>query len=573
MSYPNRLPDVIINSSTENFTIIPNELLKNKQLSWKAKGLLSFLLSHKDNEWYSYKQTILNYGTDGPNSVDSGLKELENFGYLMKLYYRDKDKRKIRGSIWVCSDFPDQIHCWKKIKQRLDEYDLEPVSIAGNKKKVEIDAEKTKHEKVENRESCESLNHGLTILNYNNTNEENNTVVSKDTTNAFLVKNASCNNSEKRKRKRKKHLSEETNNAPNTSKSNMKEKAKQKASSKAPKHKSKPKHETQRNVAAIKLWNEYCSKNKKWQKCLIKSDSQTYRKTLRKLHELFNGILNYSEDQLIHKNIAPKLSKKFTFDMFRKSLEVLNQKIDPKYYPKNKDWMTGLSLQNAIMNFSGSAANLHEAYYLGLQEIYQPKHELETEEQKQAFDILNQHFSKFSTLDISSKKIVSLIKEIDKEYYVLSFASSVDQAIKGVDELGSSLYDDQGFKLTESKHSPNSLYPGKATFNAINEAHKHVYNSELLKKRPSEAEMKKLKKAEESQNEYRKHEETLFKIRAMESKGKIDLVEIVNNRDDVIGLEVNGIQIARKNGKGYLEVNDNVVVDKDSITVGKRRII
>ena len=125
--YPKRLPDIIINSPTDNFTMVPNEALRNPAISWKAKGILSFLLGNADNEWYSYKKTITGFGKDGELSISSGITELEKAGYLIRLRYRDKQTKRIRGSIWICTGCPGQFNR-KVIEHRLRKHGLEPVN-------------------------------------------------------------------------------------------------------------------------------------------------------------------------------------------------------------------------------------------------------------------------------------------------------------------------------------------------------------------------------------------------------------------------------------------------------------
>lgn len=65
------------------YVMINKELLENTNLSWKAKGLLAYLLSKPDN-WQVQVRNLMNQSSDGEKSVRSGLKELEKFHYLQK---------------------------------------------------------------------------------------------------------------------------------------------------------------------------------------------------------------------------------------------------------------------------------------------------------------------------------------------------------------------------------------------------------------------------------------------------------------------------------------------------------
>lgn len=73
----------------ENFTTVHNELLSNDKLSWKAKGILIYMLS-KPSDWtYNIKGDIAKRSTDKENSVYSGVQELIERGYVSRLKNRD----------------------------------------------------------------------------------------------------------------------------------------------------------------------------------------------------------------------------------------------------------------------------------------------------------------------------------------------------------------------------------------------------------------------------------------------------------------------------------------------------
>lgn len=74
-----------------NYTIIPNGFINDKRLSLKAKGLLLYFLS-KPDDWTFYLSEISKNSTDGIQSISSGLKELEECGYIQKNLKRNKGK-------------------------------------------------------------------------------------------------------------------------------------------------------------------------------------------------------------------------------------------------------------------------------------------------------------------------------------------------------------------------------------------------------------------------------------------------------------------------------------------------
>lgn len=68
---------------TKNFTVMSNHHFKEKDMSLKAKGLLSLMLSLPDDWNYSIAG-LVKLSKDGKDSVMSALAELEKFGYLKR---------------------------------------------------------------------------------------------------------------------------------------------------------------------------------------------------------------------------------------------------------------------------------------------------------------------------------------------------------------------------------------------------------------------------------------------------------------------------------------------------------
>lgn len=74
------------------YVIIDKQIFDNNNLSWKAKGILGYLLSKPDN-WKISIADLIKQSKDGRMSVYTGLKELENHGYLKRAPIRDEKKR------------------------------------------------------------------------------------------------------------------------------------------------------------------------------------------------------------------------------------------------------------------------------------------------------------------------------------------------------------------------------------------------------------------------------------------------------------------------------------------------
>lgn len=64
-----------------NYTVIDNTFLKDKSLSWKAKGLMAYFLSLPD-DWIIHFSEIEKHATDGKSSLRSAINELKEKGYL-----------------------------------------------------------------------------------------------------------------------------------------------------------------------------------------------------------------------------------------------------------------------------------------------------------------------------------------------------------------------------------------------------------------------------------------------------------------------------------------------------------
>jgi DNA-binding MarR family transcriptional regulator len=77
------------------FVQIDKRPVEDIRLSWKAKGLLLYLLS-KPNNWKIYLSDLIKRSRDKSVAVYSGLKELEKFGYLERERIRNKKGRFIR---------------------------------------------------------------------------------------------------------------------------------------------------------------------------------------------------------------------------------------------------------------------------------------------------------------------------------------------------------------------------------------------------------------------------------------------------------------------------------------------
>ena len=65
-----------------DFTVINNTFIKDVSLSWKAKGLMAYLLSLPD-DWEIHLSEVENHAADGKATLRSSINELKERGYLI----------------------------------------------------------------------------------------------------------------------------------------------------------------------------------------------------------------------------------------------------------------------------------------------------------------------------------------------------------------------------------------------------------------------------------------------------------------------------------------------------------
>ena len=70
------------NDIQSDFTKIPNELLNDKDLSWKAKGLFCYMASKKDNYHFTVKSLATQFN-DGRSAIFAAMDELKAKGWMI----------------------------------------------------------------------------------------------------------------------------------------------------------------------------------------------------------------------------------------------------------------------------------------------------------------------------------------------------------------------------------------------------------------------------------------------------------------------------------------------------------
>ncbi len=75
-----------------NFTVVDNNALRDTALSWKATGLLAYLLGLPD-DWRVNVSDLTNRKTDGRSSTMTAMVELEDVGYVRRVKIQDQRGR------------------------------------------------------------------------------------------------------------------------------------------------------------------------------------------------------------------------------------------------------------------------------------------------------------------------------------------------------------------------------------------------------------------------------------------------------------------------------------------------
>ena len=96
---------ILRNASRGKYTVLNNGIFRDENLSAKSLGILAKMLSLPDNWEFSETGLCSIFKKDGRSSIRSGLKELEENGYLVRSRVRD-ESGKLTSTEWTVSDKP-----------------------------------------------------------------------------------------------------------------------------------------------------------------------------------------------------------------------------------------------------------------------------------------------------------------------------------------------------------------------------------------------------------------------------------------------------------------------------------
>ena len=140
-----------------NYSVINNTGLKDKRLSWKAKGILAYILTLPD-DWVFYREELSQHAKDGINSLRSGMQELKEYGYIQRFPIRDEKNKIVR---------------WETIIYEIPMDDFPPVETppAGNPVAGNLPVENHKLLNT-NIQSTKELNTDIQNINHRHDNKQ-----------------------------------------------------------------------------------------------------------------------------------------------------------------------------------------------------------------------------------------------------------------------------------------------------------------------------------------------------------------------------------------------------------------
>lgn len=187
-------------NKTQNYTVMSNTHLKDERLSWKAKGIHSYILSLPD-DWKVIIEHLKKVSTDGERSTRSGINE------LYELRYWQKYPVYINGKVnqWVTEIYEEPFPESELIKS---------IVIRDGKKTINYENGKTDADFLENNLLCQNAQVGESLGNtsadllcqnvqvgsvqVDNVDVGNEGLLNTNTTNNLLCTNHSLNQSKKK---------------------------------------------------------------------------------------------------------------------------------------------------------------------------------------------------------------------------------------------------------------------------------------------------------------------------------------------------------------------------------------
>lgn len=96
---------IVRSARKHKYVVINNACLEDKRLSYKARGILAYLLTKPDHWTATIKHIEQNSDSDGRDACANALKELEAYGYLVREQPKD-DQGKFSDGVSILYESP-----------------------------------------------------------------------------------------------------------------------------------------------------------------------------------------------------------------------------------------------------------------------------------------------------------------------------------------------------------------------------------------------------------------------------------------------------------------------------------
>ncbi len=96
---------IVRSKVNQNYTIVKNEILRNGNMSLKAKGLLCLILSLPP-DWVIYKTQLSQFSSDGRDATTGAFNELVEMGYITAMKLVNEKGQKMGYDYIVYDEIP-----------------------------------------------------------------------------------------------------------------------------------------------------------------------------------------------------------------------------------------------------------------------------------------------------------------------------------------------------------------------------------------------------------------------------------------------------------------------------------
>ena len=128
------------------YVMLNKQFLNDERLTWKAKGILAYLLSLPD-DWKIYEEEVGEHSRDGIDSLRTAIKELISSGYISRETLRN-EKGQMQGYSYCVYEVPTETGKPKNGKSNTTNKDITNNNIVskGKHHRRKIDGSLTEYQ-------------------------------------------------------------------------------------------------------------------------------------------------------------------------------------------------------------------------------------------------------------------------------------------------------------------------------------------------------------------------------------------------------------------------------------------